>query len=510
MKMQSLTLALVLILGAALIMFTVQSLAAPQAENLSPAVPSAPSAPSDWQLESVEIGAHVDSGTALALDPDTQYPRIAYGYGPTDDSRVLQYASYNGTAWLTETVSSSDGIKGNLSLAVDGAGNPHVSYYVYTGNLMHAWHDGASWHVETVDGSASVGQYTSLALDSSDLPRISYYGSGVGLKYARYDGAAWHIETVDSTGNVGQYTSLALDQSDRPHISYFDNDNGDLKYAWYNGTTWNIETVDSQGNVGWYSSLELDAAGRPHISYYGVGLKYARYDGASWRIETVDSGFDIGWYSSLALDGVGLPHISYYDLAQGDLKYAWYDSQTWHIETVDSGTELLAGWYTSMAVDEQGRARISYYEFSAKELKHARRLYAHIFLDKQASPSGHVRNGDTLTYTLTLFGPGLDIALADPLSDNVTYVSDSITYTVPTVVYSPTLHAVIWQGIMPTDTIQEVSFQVTVDVPGAAPSELAPTIYNTAVLTDTARDVSLSSTAVVNRFVYLPLVMRMQ
>jgi hypothetical protein len=66
--------ALVLILCAALTTFAVQALAAPQAEDASPA---SPSAPSDWQLESVETGAHVDSGTALALDPSTQYPRIA-------------------------------------------------------------------------------------------------------------------------------------------------------------------------------------------------------------------------------------------------------------------------------------------------------------------------------------------------------------------------------------------------------------------------------------------------
>jgi hypothetical protein len=222
----------------------------------------------------------------------------------------------------------------------------------------------------------------------------------------------------------------------------------------------------------------------------------------------VDVGDDLGWYSSLAIDGVGLPHISYYDIEHGALKYAWYDSQDWQIETVDDTG--LAGWYTSMAVDDLGRARISYYEYLNKELKHARRLYAHLFLNKQASPGGHVRNGDTLTYTLTLFGPDREISLLDPLPDNVNYVSDSLNYTVPTAVYSPTLNAVLWQGIMPTDTIQVVSFQVTVDVPGLASLELAPSIYNTAVMTDVARGLSLSSTAVVNKFVYLPVVVYVQ
>jgi hypothetical protein len=42
--------------------------------------------------------------------------------------------------------------------------------------------DASSWHIETVDSEGGVGEYTSLALDGSGYPHISYYGSG-GLKY---------------------------------------------------------------------------------------------------------------------------------------------------------------------------------------------------------------------------------------------------------------------------------------------------------------------------------------
>ena len=72
----------------------------------------------------------------------------------------------------------------------------------------------------------------SLALDSAGNPRISYCdGTNENLKYAAYDGAAWTITTVDSAGGVGYYTSLALDSAGNPHISYYDDTNGDLKYA---------------------------------------------------------------------------------------------------------------------------------------------------------------------------------------------------------------------------------------------------------------------------------------
>jgi hypothetical protein len=77
-----------------------------------------------------------------------------------------------------------------------------------------------------------VGLSTSLALDGSGQPHISYHDlSNRDLKYAAWDGSSWQIETVDRVGDVGFHTSLALDGSGQPHISYRDTSNLDLKYA---------------------------------------------------------------------------------------------------------------------------------------------------------------------------------------------------------------------------------------------------------------------------------------
>ena len=212
--------------------------------------------------------------------------------------------------------------QGNSSLALDSADNPRISYYDGRGldsgrrDLKYAAWTGSSWSIQTVDGAGSVGYYNSLALDSAGNPHISYSGTG-GVRYAAWTGSAWDIQTIGG----GSDPSLALDSADNPHISYHDVTNGDLKYASWTGSAWSIETVDSAGDVGSESSLALDADGNPHISYYEEiniwlegNLKYAAWDGSSWTIQTVDTGA-VGADSSLALDAQGVPYIAYGDLS---------------------------------------------------------------------------------------------------------------------------------------------------------------------------------------------------
>jgi len=191
---------------------------------------------SNWRTEEVDgsPGAAI-RGTSLALDAGD--PRIAYS---DLDKGILQYAVWTGSAWQIELVDGVEGVDLLTfpSLALDADGNPHVSYLDFNaGKLKYARWTGSAWDIAVVDGDpeslgSSSQSYTPLALDSAGNAHISYHDFTNGdLKYARWTGTAWEIEVVDDQGSVGSYSFLVLDGSDSPHISYYDATNGDLKYA---------------------------------------------------------------------------------------------------------------------------------------------------------------------------------------------------------------------------------------------------------------------------------------
>jgi hypothetical protein len=385
---------------------------------------------------------------------------------------------------------------------------------------VHVWRSGEGWQPELVDIHGNTGFHTSMVLDSSEHPHISYHDStNTDLKFASYDGVGWQTMTVDATGDVGTYSSLALDRKGRPHISYYDATNGDLKYAMHDGLVWHLETVDSAGDTGSYTSIALDEMGQPHISYYDTtldDLKYAslvsptgaiQRDGSRWTIETVDvvGGVD----TSLVLDlGNDLPRISYE--SGGNLKYAWFDGLKWRIETVDAGPGI--GQYSSLALNANtGLPSISYQAGNPwYDLRYASRASHPFSIEKEADPRNDLHSSDTLTYTLTFIGPGVSVHLFDPLPDNVHYVSGTLTSTLtPAAVYSPAAKAILWQGNVPTNIAQQISFQITPTVTTSGSLPLAPPIVNTVWLSDTTNKKTVSATVIVNAlYVYLPLIDR--
>jgi hypothetical protein len=155
----------------------------------------------NWQIQTVDNSEGYNGAfNSLALDSNG-YPHISYTWW--DDWRTptasgIKYAWWDGTAWKRQPVElgvNDNGIiivpGGYNSLVLDTKNNPHISYQDinyfgdHANTLKYAWQDGASWKIQRVDSEASISDI-SLALDTAGNPQISYMGYPGYLKYARW------------------------------------------------------------------------------------------------------------------------------------------------------------------------------------------------------------------------------------------------------------------------------------------------------------------------------------
>jgi len=320
----------------------------------------------DWQDELVDYAGNTGGYNDIALD---EYSRPHISYCTTASANTyycdyLKYAAFDGVDWQIAIIDNGGY---NPSLALDAAGNAHVSY-MGNDTLKYAHFDGASWQVEAIEvlGSSNGAVLpTSLALDSLDFPHISYCGYEPivcgDLIYARFDGSQWITETVDSAGLVGDNSSIALDAFDHPHISYSDWTHTQLKHAFFDGGAWLTESVDGGG---YDTSLALDQSGQPQIVHFGGGeLRFATFDGYAWHVEVAIPSINGVSENSLSIDSLGQPLFSYNDLESAvgfRLRFARKDGAGWQNETVDYFDDAVYYHYSDMALGSQNRAQISY------------------------------------------------------------------------------------------------------------------------------------------------------
>lgn len=129
---------------------------------------------------------------ALALD-ESSNPMIVYNWEKwvwisfdlwIKTADQIRLARWTGADWNIQMVANSREIH-NLSLALDAAGNPHISYVnTWLRPVLNViYWTGSQWLRSRVDMADIL--HTSLALDSQGFHHIGYYNRGIsGLKYA--------------------------------------------------------------------------------------------------------------------------------------------------------------------------------------------------------------------------------------------------------------------------------------------------------------------------------------
>ena len=190
-------------------------------------LPTAQAAPS---IVAVDTAGLVGRYPSLVLD-GVGNPVISYHTGWPNYDLAVAHCNDPNCAGGDESIVAVD-TAGNpgqwISLVLDGGGNPVISYYDVTNGDLKVAHcndpncTGGGESIVAIDTAGDVGMYTSLALDGVGNPVISYYDVTNGdLKVAHCNdpncvGGGESIVAVDTAGNVGQFTSLVLDGVRQP------------------------------------------------------------------------------------------------------------------------------------------------------------------------------------------------------------------------------------------------------------------------------------------------------
>jgi len=350
---------------------------------VAPPSPPAPSDPSSaWEIQTIDIrgaGAYVFNSPLVALDSNDM-PHIVYSKfigWPDSFLRFVMYESWNGLFWSTQAI----GLGTPYSFVLDDNDTLHLVY----GCIEYATFNGTNWVTQTIENVGN--NFGVVALDSSGKPHVAYT-DGKAVKYASQTGSSWDIQTIESLNpeyNVPFQVSLALDQNDTAYVLYglpssYEDKNANktysteiIKVAVNKNSNWSIETIPLPLPINGYGNMVLDSKGYPHFicsqlqlpwTYPGrSNLFYVSWDGAAWNTQEVVSnvslkiyGYNANWVNMgfLALDSHDYPKISYF---ADTLTYASWTGNSWNIQIVDTPTESKPGF---LALDSNNNPHISY------------------------------------------------------------------------------------------------------------------------------------------------------
>jgi Secretion system C-terminal sorting domain len=278
----------------------------------------------EWVTEVIvdDALAYSNGNSPFDIDIDGQGSvHVVYQNGPFMDGKLM-YARKQGGVWNFEAADSSSFDDGKSpSLIVDDDGTVHVAHLAgefSSSTLRYVRKLAGSWVIENFGATDDDSRACALALDNAGNPHVSYYEQSPfgDLKYRRKSGGTWsNSELVDTTGNVGASNSIIVDESNRVHISASLTGVNDLKYFLKFAGTWTRQSADTAATGQW-SSIALDSAGQSHISYFGGNrLRHVYGDPATGVPESERSGSL--WLAAYPNPSVGLVTIRFSTPIQG-------------------------------------------------------------------------------------------------------------------------------------------------------------------------------------------------
>jgi hypothetical protein len=320
------------------------------------------------------------------------------------------------TPFAFETIDDGvDGaVHGELSLALDEAGNPRVAYAQVSGQIMLARRDGGVWTRESVPGGTALlnGNRVCLAIGPDGNPHLAFINSVEGLLFhavKRDDN--WTLSEVGTRltqlhfGAIGGISGLALvvhpgqqipELRDTPHFAYSDLGSLGVGYARLGSEPSPIivEIEDSSGGTGTithtfgFPSMVFDPETEEIlIAYVGfvdeggptaVSVRRKKIlDPQAGTVSPVtvfvesSTSINVSSPTSIARTGgiIAATCISYFDSANKTLAASFFEAEVPDpiIETIESGVNSSIPVALSAAANK-GQFRVAYADANAIKL----------------------------------------------------------------------------------------------------------------------------------------------
>ena len=307
---------------------------------------------------------------AIALAPNG-FPRIAYASGTAISDQTLHYATWDGAQWqVQDTGAPAD--HGQVAMALDPNGVPQIiSIDLDADQILHTIWNGASWQTAPIaDLNSPEDPLPALAVDAAGQSHISYYDGALGaMMYATDDGQGWGTMVVNNVNDnlFEPYSDIQIAPGGNPAIAYnWGVFSDEIHYAEYDGQNWVDDLALDLGfdESFWQVSLDFDSGGDPHITFAAQisstnTFNHLRRDGGGWQTEILDNNGSVGPYNALAIDAQHRLHAIYYHENYGDLRYVTW-APDWQTAALSSGV------VDSPAVQiDDSIPSIGYYDVSA-------------------------------------------------------------------------------------------------------------------------------------------------
>ncbi|MBW7913896.1 MAG: T9SS type A sorting domain-containing protein, partial [Taibaiella sp.] len=217
-------------------------------------------------------------------------------------------------------------------IAVNTAGEPHVSYIIHD-TLFVKKYNGTSWVQVGTYVDASIANITTFLIDSRDSIWICYLGqlSSYRPVVKKFDGTNWQL--VGSAGFTNfNATAMAIDNNGTPYVSAIEQYRATV-YK-FNGSSWvTVGSPQFSYNTTVALDIAIDTGNIPHVVYsdgtFVQRLKVKKFDGANW-VPVGDTNFAAHSTGLLKLrfDSGNTPYVAFGISTQRIMRYngaSWTD-----------------------------------------------------------------------------------------------------------------------------------------------------------------------------------------